>query len=93
MVNGARVMSEIEAYDKRQLNDSVSEYLDGFIVCDATQQGYPIKRASAAFCELTGYSQDDVIGKPCKFLQGKGTCQETVQAMRYALLAGESFRG
>ncbi|KAI0113263.1 putative vivid protein [Daldinia grandis] len=42
------------------------------IMCDLQQQDYPIVYASGPFTELTGYSQSEVIGLNCRFLQAPG---------------------
>ncbi|MCU1472891.1 diguanylate cyclase, partial [Amnibacterium sp.] len=46
-----------------------------------------------AFTTMTGYTLDEVRGRNCRFLQGPGTDQATVRAVRDALRAGEPFRG
>lgn len=33
----------------------------------------PIVACNAAFCELTGYARDEVVGRNCRFLSGPGT--------------------
>lgn len=33
----------------------------------------PIVACNAAFCELTGYRAEEVIGRNCRFLSGPGT--------------------
>ena len=38
-----------------------------------------------AFLDDTGYERDEVIGRNCRFLQGNGTSDETVQAIKQAL--------
>lgn len=42
------------------------------IVCDASLEDRPIVYCSEAFFELTGYSQCDVLGRNCRFLQTPG---------------------
>jgi PAS domain S-box-containing protein len=39
------------------------------ILCDLELPDSPIVYASDAFCELTGYSQHEVLGRNCRFLQ------------------------
>ena len=33
----------------------------------------PLEVVNAAFCELTGYSESDVVGRNCRFLAGEST--------------------
>lgn len=40
-----------------------------FVVVDARRYDYPIVYASPSFCKLTGYSEDEVLGRNCRFLQ------------------------
>ncbi|KAI1454461.1 putative vivid protein [Annulohypoxylon moriforme] len=42
------------------------------IMCDLQQQDCPVVYASEPFMELTGYSQSEVIGRNCRFLQAPG---------------------
>ncbi|KAI9151692.1 putative LOV domain-containing protein [Paramyrothecium foliicola] len=39
------------------------------ILCDLQLPDCPIVYASDSFCELTGYSQHDILGRNCRFLQ------------------------
>ncbi|KAI0887952.1 putative vivid protein [Annulohypoxylon maeteangense] len=42
------------------------------IMCDLQEQDYPVVYASDPFMELTGYSQSEIIGRNCRFLQAPG---------------------
>ncbi|KAI1141604.1 putative vivid protein [Hypoxylon sp. FL0543] len=42
------------------------------VMCDLQQSDYPIVYASDPFTELTGYSQSEIIGRNCRFLQAPG---------------------
>ena len=46
---------------------------ESLVIADATRKDYPIIYCPDSFCELTGYSASEVIGKNCRFLQGEGT--------------------
>jgi PAS domain S-box-containing protein len=54
-------------------------------VCDANQPDTPIVFTNKAFVDLTGYSEEEVIGRNCRFLQGKQTDPNTVDEVRQAL--------
>ncbi|PWN23399.1 hypothetical protein BCV69DRAFT_236421, partial [Microstroma glucosiphilum] len=40
-----------------------------FTICDARHPEQPIVYCSDTFCELTGYSRDEILGRNCRFLQ------------------------
>lgn len=45
----------------------------------------PIQYATPAFCAMTGYALEEVVGRNCRMLQGPGTDPEAVAAIRAAL--------
>ena len=49
----------------------------------------PIVFCNQAFEQLTGYVQDEIIGRNCRFLQGRETDPESVAEIHRALDAGE----
>ncbi len=51
------------------------------VITDAHQDDNPIVWVNDYFCEFTGYSRDEVIGRNCRFLQGN----DRDQAERYQL--------
>ncbi|MDX8457951.1 PAS domain-containing protein [Mesorhizobium humile] len=55
------------------------------VVADATGNDYPIVLANAAFLNLTGYEADEVLGRNCRFLQGKATSSAAVAEIRSGL--------
>lgn len=59
------------------------------IVTDPNQHDNPVIFCNAAFRNLSGYSDDEVIGRNCRFLQGPDTDPETVARIRRAISAGE----
>lgn len=52
------------------------------VVSDPNQADNPIILANQAFLDLTGYSADEVIGRNCRFLQGRDTATADVDLMR-----------
>jgi len=59
----------------------------GMIMVDAIRSERPIVYANEAFCRLTGYARDQVIGRNCRFLQGKNTDLAAIETIRDALQA------
>ncbi len=52
-------------------------------------QDNPIIFCNQAFEQLTGYTHDEIIGRNCRFLQGRETDPEAVTEIHRALDAGE----
>lgn len=55
------------------------------LITDPNQPDNPIVYANAAFTKLTGYSQEEIIGKNCRFLQGPNTNKDDVERIRHAI--------
>lgn len=55
------------------------------IVTDPRQPDNPIVFANSAFINMTGYGEDELLGRNCRFLQGPDTDPETVAEVRRAL--------
>jgi hypothetical protein len=50
---------------------------------------HPLVLVSEAFCKMTGYRAEAILGRNCRFLQGPGTSPGSVQRIRQAIAAGE----
>ncbi|MBS2968724.1 PAS domain-containing protein [Metabacillus sp. KIGAM252] len=57
----------------------------GISVTDPSLPDNPLVYVNQGFVEMTGYSHQDVLGKNCRFLQGKNTSFETVGMIKKAL--------
>ncbi|KAI4318598.1 hypothetical protein MLD38_032279 [Melastoma candidum] len=64
-----------------------------FVVSDFTKPDCPIIYASSGFFAMTGYSQNEIIGRNCRFLQGPRTDQDEVAKIRSAVKTGRSYCG
>lgn len=58
---------------------------DGIVITDLQGDGQPIVYANPAFEAMTGYSQADIIGRNCRFLQGDDTQSSAIGALRVAI--------
>ena len=61
------------------------------IVTDPRQHDNPIIFANDAFCQLTGYPHEEIIGRNCRFLQGPATSRDDVARIREAVAAKEKI--
>ncbi|MBW9114787.1 PAS domain-containing protein [Rhizobium cauense] len=57
------------------------------LITDPRQDDNPIIFSNRAFSELTGYSQEELIGQNCRLLQGPETDQEAVSKLRNAVVS------
>jgi PAS domain S-box-containing protein len=78
-----------EAGEKLRLRDrAIQAVTQGIFITDAEPPDYPIFYASPGFERMTGYTQEEVLGKNWRFLQGKDTDPEAVALVRKAVHEG-----
>ncbi|NBS43708.1 MAG: PAS domain-containing protein, partial [Acetobacteraceae bacterium] len=63
----------------------------GIVICDPKLPDCPIIYANAAFYRITGYTEEEVIGRNCRFLQGPGTNPRHIKALRDAIENGKAI--
>nr|GEV66160.1 putative LOV domain-containing protein [Tanacetum cinerariifolium] len=86
-------ISSIQPRVSQDLKDALATLQQTFVVSDATKPDCPIMYASSGFFTMTGYSSKEVIGRNCRFLQGKDTDQKEVDKIRNAVKTGSSYCG
>ncbi len=62
----------------------------GILIADAQQPNMPISYVNPAFELMTGYSQAEVLGRNCQFLQGTQRDQPALHEVRSAVREGRS---
>lgn len=58
------------------------------VITDARLPDNPIVAANRAFCALTGYGREEIIGRNCRFLAGAGTEPSAQATLRRAVAEG-----
>ncbi len=60
-------------------------------VSDPALPDNPVVFVNDAFCRLTGYAREEIIGRNCRFLQGPDTDPQAVARIRAAVAAGQAL--
>lgn len=71
-----------------QLMESLTSGQQNFVLSDPRLPDNPIVFATPGFYKLTGYTQEQVLGRNCRFLQGPGTNPKSVDIIRKAIATG-----
>ncbi len=75
-----RVLDDLRIKEKAIFSSS-----NGIIITDATKKDNPIIFANQASSIITGYSYEELVGKNCRFLQGKDKNQPGLIELRKAI--------
>jgi len=80
----------------RILSEAIEQTNEAILITEATPLDPPgprIEYVNAAFEEMTGYSEEEVVGQTPRLLQGEETDREVLDAIRAALADGEVWSG
>lgn len=67
------------------LSQILDTCVNGITLSDPDLPDNPIVYANQIFLKITGYSENEVIGRNCRFMQGKDTEPELLERIRKAL--------
>ena len=73
------------------LSSILDECVNGVTLADPDMEDAPIVYANKAFERLTGYSQEDIIGHNCRFLQGEDRDQPARYEIQKAMESHEAI--
>jgi PAS domain S-box-containing protein len=57
------------------------------VVSDPNQADNPLIAVNAAFCDMTGYQESEILGRNCRFLRGPDTENGQTEKLRSAIYA------
>ncbi|TVP54618.1 MAG: EAL domain-containing protein [Halomonadaceae bacterium] len=70
---------------RRLLQRSIEASPNGMVIVDALAEDLPIRYVNPAFCRITGYTPEEVVGRNCRFLQGDERQQPERLLVRQAI--------
>jgi PAS domain S-box-containing protein len=71
------------------LTQILDSCVNGVTLSDPDLEDSPIVYANKAFEKMCGYSQEDIVGRNCRFLQGTDRDQPELDRLREAIRKGE----
>mmetsp|Transcript_3528 Transcript_3528/g.4959 ORF Transcript_3528/g.4959 Transcript_3528/m.4959 type:complete len:331 (+) Transcript_3528:23-1015(+) len=83
------IATEVIQKNDFNLMKALSMAQKSFVITDPSSPDNPIVYASAEFTELTGYSQEEIVGRNCRFLQGPNTEASKVKEIRQGIEEGK----
>ena len=57
----------------------------GITIADPNLPDCPLMYVNEAFCRMTGYDQDEILGRNCRFLQGPETDKAALARIKIAM--------
>ena len=79
--------------ENHRLVAAINSAATGVILADPTRPDTPMVFVNHAFCSLTGYRREELLGRNCRFLQGLDTDPAIVAEIRAAQAERRPFRG
>ncbi len=88
---GARITAELASLDDGTdpFAAAVRATRMPMVITNPREADNPIVFVNDAFCRLTGYSREEILGRNCRFLQGPESDPATVERIRAAITAEE----
>ncbi len=85
------ITGQKRAEDDLQLRDrAIRAATQGLLITDTRKPDNPIAYVSPGFERMTGYGSEEVLGRNCRFLQGKDTDSGAVAQIHEAVATGQS---
>jgi len=71
-------------------NNALKSASNGIVITDVLKTDSPVIYCNPAFIKLTGYNEEEILNKNCRFLQGDDRQQEAINKLQNATKKGES---
>ena len=89
-----RDVTGLNPEDEAVLEAAFEHGYNAMLITDADFAGGPfIQRCNPAFCAMTGYTEQELIGQSPRILQGPDTDRKVIDQLDRRLRAGEFFEG
>ena len=75
--------------DEQSLLDAIASTPLAMVLSNPLQADNPLEVVNAAFCSLTGYSEEEVLGRNCRFLAGAEPEPAATAKIRAAIQAAQ----
>ncbi len=72
------------------LTQILDSCVNGVTLTDPDLEDAPIVYANKAFEDMCGYPKEEIVGRNCRFLQGKDRDQPEIDKLRQAIKKGEA---
>ena len=85
-------VSEQKEIERKLLirNRALESATSGIVITDNLKHDNPIIYCNKAFKNLTGYNEEEILNKNCRFLNAKDNNQKDLEIVREAIKNGES---
>ena len=75
----------IVSRDQEQLSEAIGLSPLAMVISNPRRADNPLEDVNAAFCDLTGYSEAEIVGRNCRFLAGRRTDAAATEIIRRAI--------
>ena len=90
-LSGAKPMKNLSNIEELELlKRSLDALPRGILITDCQQTDDPIIYVNKYFLEMSGYDESEILGKNCRFMQGKETDTESLKKLAIAMEKRES---
>jgi PAS domain S-box-containing protein len=71
--------------DRDRIIESVASSPLAMVLSNPRRADNPLEVVNRVFCDLTGYAEEEIVGRNCRFLAGDGTDVQATEQIRAAI--------